>query len=199
MKSLVRLLVIPIIFAFLTACSGDSNTAATDTTTTITGAVTAPSGAISFNNQPPSLQQRLASAIFGNKAHAVVSGSSSVGSGVTVELIEIDAAGNKVGSTIESTTTDADGKYTLKTVKPASSKFIIRVSGTTESMDVRYTGTTNDVDPVSDAVSGLITAATSDLSKMSTDEVIEIADSVDGLVSAIDPTGLTDKYVSSSN
>ena len=156
----------------------------------ISGTVTAPSGDVAFNVQEPSALERFAS-IFGTKAHAAVSGVTAVGAGVTVELIEVDASGNKVGATIETTTTDADGKYTLFTDKSANSKYVVRATGTTESMDIRFAGFEADVNPVSDAVSDLITAATDDLSKISVDELTEITEAVDGIVSEIDPTGLT--------
>lgn len=166
------------------ACSSGSSSS-----TTVTGSVTAPGGGIAFNT--PSKLQRFASSIFGKPAIAAISGVSSVGSGVTIELIEVDASGNKVGATIESTTTDSNGAYSLTTSKSANSKYVIRATGTTETLDVRYSTSAIDIDPVSDAVSGLVTSTASDLTTMSTTEITELRDAINGIVQNIDPTGLS--------
>lgn len=170
--------------ASIVACGGGT------TTSTVSGAITAPGGSVAFN--PPSkLEQMLASIFGGKSANAAITGTSSVGAGVTIELFEVDASGNILGAALAATTTDSNGEYSFETAVPASSKFIIRAKGITESMDVRYTGATNNVDPVSDAVSDLIASSSTDLSKISTDEITEIADAVDGIVQEIDPTGLS--------
>ena len=176
----------PLMFA-VTACSSSSSSS----TTSVTGSVSAPGGSVAFN--PPGKLESMFASIFGSHAIAGVSGVINVGAGVDIELIEVDASGSKVGATIASTTTEADGSYTL--LVPGSyqpdSKYIIRATGTTESMDVRYTGATNNIDPVTDAVSDLITTTVSDLSTVSTTEVTQIKEEVDAIVQAIDPTSLS--------
>jgi 5-hydroxyisourate hydrolase-like protein (transthyretin family) len=181
-----KLVMILLMFVFM-ACSKSNSPAST---TTVNGSVSAPGGALAFN--PPSALERFAYSIFATRAEAGVSGVVSVGGGIDIELIEVDADGTKVGATIVSTTTESDGSYTLEV--PAShrpdSKYVIRATGTTQSMDVRYTGSTNDIDPVTDAVSDLVTTTATDLFDISPDEIVEIKEEVDGIVQNVDPTSL---------
>ena len=168
-------------------------------TSSLTGSVSAPGGSIAFN-QPSGIKRMFAEMIGGKLAHAAITGVSSVGAGVTIELIEVDASGNQVGDAIASATTDASGAYSLTVISGFSpdSKYIIRATGTTESMDVRVTGTSNDIDPVTDAVSDLVTTVAADLSTISVTEITEIKDAMDGIAQAIDPTGLTAEALSAA-
>ncbi|MBN4080700.1 hypothetical protein JYT31_03445, partial [Beggiatoa alba] len=93
----------------ITACGGGGGSTSTDTT--VTGTVSAPGGSVAFN--PPGKLERFAASIFGAPALAAISGIATVGAGVTIELIEVDASGNKVGATIATTTTDASGAYSF--------------------------------------------------------------------------------------
>ncbi len=88
----------------LTACKGGDGVS-------LSGNVSAPGGGMAFN--PPSKLEQMFASIFGKYAIADVSGVSSVGSGVTIKLFEVDENGNIVGDAIASTTTDADGQYSL--------------------------------------------------------------------------------------
>ena len=170
----------------VSGCSSN-NTAATS----MTGNVSAPGGSIAFN--PPGTLERMFASILGSSAHAAISGVSKVGAGVTIELIEVDADGNKVGDTLASTTTDASGAYSLTPPAGfvADAKYVIRATGSTETLDVRVTSTTsNDVDPVTDATSDLVTSQFSDLTKISTDEIVVINDAVDAVAQNVDATSL---------
>lgn len=156
---------------------------------TVSGTVTAPGGELAFN--PPSKLQRFASSIFGKPAVAALANVSAVGSGVTVELIEVDADGNQVGDAIKSTTTDSSGSYSFKTMTDPDSKYVIRATGSADTMDVRFTSTSSSIDPVTSAASSLITDTASDLSALSVEEVVELQSAVETLAQAVDPTGLS--------
>jgi hypothetical protein len=171
----------------LTGCNSN-----TTPTSNYTGTVSAPGGSVAFN-PPTGLKKMFAEMVGGKMAEAAISGVSSVGAGVTIELIEVDADGNKVGDTIASTTTASDGSYTLvvPTDYTPSSKYVIRATGTTETLDTRVTSTTNDVDPITDAASDLITTEFTDLSKISVDEVEIINDAVESVAQDVDTSGLT--------
>jgi hypothetical protein len=150
----------------LSACGGggDATTSSTPAPVTpvtvpVSGTVSAPSAAIAFR-QPGALEQLLAG-LFGKAAYALVPGSSAVGAGVTVNLIEIDSSGNQVGNVIATTTTNVSGGYTLAApegFQPAS-KYVVRVVGNTTTMDAIVTSTQVDVDPYTNASRVLITGA----------------------------------------
>ncbi len=138
--------------------------------------------------------------IGGKLAHAAITSVSAVGAGVTIELIEVDASGNQVGDAIASATTDASGAYSLTVHSGFSpdSKYVIRATGINESMDVRVTSTSNDIDPVTDAVSDLVTTIAADLSTISVTEITEIRDALDGIAQNVDPAGLTAEALSAA-
>ena len=92
----------------LTACGGDGS-GTSSSTVSLSGTVSAPNGSIAFNDSNNFLT-RLAG-LFVSDAMAIANSGtfSGVGAGVTVELIEIDSTGAKVGSTLASATTDSTG------------------------------------------------------------------------------------------
>ena len=131
-------------------------------TTNISGSVSAPGGAIAFN--PPTGVRKFFAEIFGAPAVADIPGSSLVGAGVTVSLIQIDATGAQVGSPLATATTDLNGAFSL--AAPASfvpgPQYVIRAEGaSTSSIDAMVTGTTVKVDPSTQATETLILGSVS--------------------------------------
>lgn len=128
-------------------------------TVALSGTVSAPNAAVAFHR--PTITERLLAGLFGEAAYAIVPGSTAVGAGVTVNLIEIDSAGAQVGSVLATATTNVSGGFTLDApagFQPAS-KYVVRVVGNTSSMDALVTGTQVDVDPYTNTARVLITGA----------------------------------------
>jgi len=149
----------------LCACGGggSSNGGGTPTppppavTTTISGSVSAPGGAIAFN--PPTGIYKFFAEVFGSPAVADIPGSSTVGAGVTINLIQIDANSNQVGSPLATTTTDSIGNYSLNAPDGfvPGPQYVIRAEGTgASSIDAMVTGTSVTVDPSTQATETLI-------------------------------------------
>lgn len=98
---------------------------------------------------------------------AAIAGTAPVGAGAIVELIEINNTGAKVGSTIASTTTAADGSYTLNAPSTfaAATKYVVRVtssSDATKYLDSIVTSTSLlDIDPATDVTKTLVINAAS--------------------------------------
>ena len=180
----------------LSACSGGTEGTGIVSPVKLDGVITAPGGAIAFNK--PDLWERMFAGVFGNSAMAAITGVASVGSGVTVKLIEVDASGNQVGEIITTGTTDAAGAFTLEapTDFNAGSQYVIRALGISENIDARVSSTTVDVNPITDAASQLVTAKISDLSKISTTELEEFVTTLNNLSKDIDPTGLSAQALS---
>ncbi len=183
----------------LGACSdgGSKNqSSTTEANPQLTGVVEAPGGQVAFNR--PGLLGRLLASIFGSSAVAAIEGVAPVGAGVNIQLIEVDANGDQVGLPLAETTTGDGGVYAI--VEPTGfmpgPKYVIRAAGNTGNMDVRVSGEVNDVNPVADAVSDLIASNVSELDKLTSAEVDEIADAVAELVQNVDPTGLDSAQLS---
>lgn len=158
----------------LSACGGGSggSTAVTAPVTgspppvvsmgvSITGAVSAPGGQLAFNS-PNDFLTRLGRMIIGTAFAGTTSGTfGNVGAGVTVSLIKVDTSGAQVGSAMANTTTLADGSYTL--TAPAgfvpSSEYVVRATSTSGTLDALVTGTTVNVDPVTNVTTTLILTA----------------------------------------
>lgn len=169
-----------VVAAGLTACGGGSTSSST---VSLSGTVSAPNGDIAFNDSTNFLT-RLAR-LFVSEAMAIASSGTftGVGAGVTVELIEIDSTGAKVGSTLASATTDSTGSYSLTAPSgfvPAS-KYVVRATGSSGTIDAIVTGTTVDVDPVTNVAKTLILASSPDLATISTSEVAAITNEVQNL------------------
>ena len=179
----------------------DSSTSKTLTitdndSTAVSGTVLAPNGAVAFNGKK--LYQKMLAWLFGD-VHAGISDVVSPVAGVTVEVYEIDASGNVVGGPITTATTDGNGIYKLAAPLDApASKYIVRASGSTGVLDSRVTAASVTVDPSTDATSDLITAVSTDLTALTVDEISEMQDVVDDLVTDIDTTGLSAEALSTS-
>ena len=189
----------------LTGCGGGggSSNEQGDTTEDLAGRVVL-SGAISATEGQDYGQLSLP----GSRVQSRLIGATGVGAGVPVELIEVDDSGNKVGAAIASTVTDDNGHYSL--TAPASANFtagtqyVVRVGGDIATqLDVRVTvaqSTTAsdpdvinilDIDPVSDAVSELLTALPNNTTTISVDEIGVITDEVSDIAQGVDTTSAT--------
>jgi len=175
----------------VSACSGGSEGSGISAPVKLQGTVTAPGGAIAFNQ--PGILKRLFASIFGNNAMAAIDGVANVGAGVSVNLIEVDASGNQVGAVIASGTTDASGAFSIDAPESftAGSQYVVRAAGSSENIDARVASTTVDVNPITDAASDLVTTKVDNLDKISTVELDEIAKTLDDLSKDIDPAGLS--------
>jgi len=82
----------------------------------------------------------------------------SIGVGATVNLIQIDTQGNQVGSVIVTTSTDVSGNYTLNipTTYSASTNYTITASDGTNTISAIWTGSTTDVNVITDAATTLL-------------------------------------------
>lgn len=176
----------------LTACSSGGGGGNNNTPENITGTVSAPVGGLAFKQ--PSFLERLYAGIVGESAQAALNGIVAVGEGVTVQLLEVDAAGTVISNPVlAEATTEAGGTFTITPPDgfTPGPQYIIRALGATETIDARVSDTSVDVDPVTDAASDLITAVADDLTTISTDELEEIVNQVEELTDSIDETGLT--------
>lgn len=165
----------------LTGCGGGSGTASG---VSISGTISAPGGQVAFN-QATDLLSRLAR-LFIPSAYAQTSGAfSGVGAGVAVNLIEVDTAGNQVGSPLATSTTLADGSYTLTAPEGfvPSSKFVVRATASGGQLDAIVTGTTVNVDPVSNTTTVLVLASASGtgLGSVTSAEVNAVQDTIQAL------------------
>ena len=175
----------------LTGCPSSSSSSAPGPVN-ITGTVSAPgstTGAIAFAQPQQSFRSMLANLFTSQALATSITGTAPVGAGVTVELFEIDNTGAKVGSTIATTTTAADGSYTLaapSTFVPAS-KYVVRaISSTTPTnyLDAIVTSTAVDVGPGTDVTKSMIISAASGVAALSTitpQTVAEIQNTVEQL------------------
>lgn len=189
----------------LTGCSSGSSSSSGTTSPAavqIQGVVSAPgstTGTIAFA-QPDSSFKSMLAAMFLPHAHAAaITGTAPVGAGAIVELIEIDNTGAKVGSTIASTTTAADGSYTLNAPSTfaAATKYVVRVtssSDATKYLDSIVTSTSVDVDPATDITKTLVINAVSGvgISSVTPEAVAEIQSTVEDLGNEIDSAAFTD-------
>jgi hypothetical protein len=123
----------------------------------MSGTLSAPGGALAFN--APTGPQRLLAEIFGRDALAALSGTSPV-AGAAVKLIQIDSSGAPVGSVLASTTTAADGSFTLNVPTPFTPgpSFVIRATGTVTLDRMVSDFTSQDVDPSTDVTKSLVLA-----------------------------------------
>lgn len=156
----------------------------------LTGTVRAPGGTVAFVQ--PTRLQRFFAGVAGIPAYASIEGLAGVAN-ATVELVEVDADGMEV-SVLATATTDSNGAYSIETPEgfTADTRYIVRVTGTTDSMESRVTGTQVDIDPVTDAASAFVTENTSaeGLSAVTINEAEEILEAVDDVAGEIDPVGM---------
>lgn len=172
--------------AAISGCSGSSGGGVP----AISGTVSAPAGTVAFFQ--PRGMDRLFAAVFGAPAYGDITGVINVGGGVTVNLIEVDAAGNQVGATLATATTASDGSYSIE--EPAGftpgPQYIVRADGGGgASIDARVTSSSVNIDPVTNAASDIVTTG-GNLSNLTAGEVDVIVDTVDSVAQDIDASGL---------
>ncbi len=197
MNILSKIVAITFIASLMSGCGSSSSSSSSGgsvlSAVAITGTVSSPSGVFAFN-EPTGFKHYFAQ-IFGSNAYAAVFGSSPVGSGVIVNLIEIDATGNQVGAIIATGTTISGGTFTIdapSTFTPAA-KYVIRAEGTTD-MDAIVTDTAVDIDPSTHATKTLlvdVTTTAGSLANVTIEAVKEIQNLIDGLGNDINTAGLT--------
>ncbi|GMR20817.1 MAG: hypothetical protein BMS9Abin36_1414 [Gammaproteobacteria bacterium] len=178
----------------LGGCSSSSSsgggTPPPPTTVNVAGSVSAPGGSVAFYN--PSITERIFAMFVGAPAYAAISGVLDVGAGVTVNLIEVDAAGAQVGAVIATATTTAGGAYSLDAPEgfTPGPQYVIRAEGGGgAAIEARVTSTSVNVDPISEAASNVVTSTASDLGTLTNDEVDAIQNAVDDVSQDINPAG----------
>ena len=189
----IKLLLPAALASFVVACGGGgggstSSSGGNPTTVNVSGAVSALNGQVAFYS--PSIMDSMLAGIFGKPLFAAVSGESSVGPGVTVNLIEVDNSGTQVGAVIATTVTDASGNYSIDAPDGfvASAEHVVRAvnSAGTVVIDARVDTLTPDINTTSDASSAVIADKNMDLTKLTTDEVLVIKDAVSDVVDSTD-------------
>ena len=189
----------------LTGCSSGSSSSsaasASPSAVQITGTVSAPggtTGSIAFAQPDTSLKSMFAAIFMPQAQAAAVAGTRPVGAGAIVELIEINNSGNKVGDTLATTATLADGSYTLNAPSTfaAATKFVVRATSATDPsafLDAIVTSTSVDVDPGTDVTKTLVINAASGvgIASVTFEAVAAIQRTVEDLGNEIDPTALT--------
>jgi hypothetical protein len=180
-----------VVGATLGTPSSTTVTIKNDDSIAVNGTVSAPGGSLAF--KAPGLLDRMFAVVFGKGAYAAVSDLVMPVASATVELYEVDANGDVVGSALDNATANGTGDFTLDAPADAldSVKYIVRASGTTETMDSRITGTTVNVDPSTDAVSRMVATVASDLADITPQEVMDMQTDMEELTSDIDKSGLT--------
>ena len=167
--------IIGILFTLLTiaGCGGGGGGGGAD----VSGTVNAPGGTLAFN--PSTGIQKFFADLFGQKALAAVEGLSAV-SGATVKFIKIDSDGNQIGSVLSTATTDANGNFSLKSIPSPSGEYALIASGSSGEMKMLYSAYSSQIiDPGSTATMNSIVGMSSDLSKISSTEIIEIREEVE--------------------
>lgn len=193
-----ELLISASLVGLVAACGGGSASGPGKQTTQLVPATVAVSGSVSALNgevafYSPSVTDTLLAGLFGKPAFSAITGETSVGAGVTVNLIEVDVNGATVGDVVATATTDADGNYSLEAPEgfTADSKYVVRAVGTSVNSDARVTTLAQDIDTTSDAASSVISTAAMDLGKLSTSEIEEIHAAVADIVENTDSGATT--------
>lgn len=163
----------------------------------VLGTVSGPGGLIAFKGS--TLLDRMVAALFGQSAVAGIDDLVSPVPSATVSVFEINADGDLVDpSPITTTTTDGNGSFELAAPLDAPApKYIVRATGSSGALDSRIFKTNIDVDPLTDAVSNLITDVADDLGLIENAEIQIIQEVVEDLVYDIDSSGANASQLSS--
>lgn len=184
-----KLLAPAVLAGLVVGCTGGTD----PVTVSVSGAVSALNGKVAFYS--PSTTDQLMAALFGKPLFAAISGESSVGPGITVNLIKVGADGKQVGAVIATATTDADGKYSIDAPEGfvASSAHVVRAVNSTGAVTVeaRVDSLTPNIDTTSDVTSSVIAANALDLAKLSPAEIAEIQAAIADVVENTDATTAT--------
>jgi len=190
MKKLLSILSIAF---FLTGCGSGVSTSA------VSGSISAPGGSFAFN--PPGKIEQFFASLIGSPAVAKIDGLAGVGSGVTVNLIEIDADGNQVGDVIATATTNSAGTYSLSvpTSYSAAAKYAIVGTGTSDTIKSMWEGATVDVDPGSNATMSALLDAATDLSTLDTKEIISARELIEDFTENLDTSESSNVTIYTAN
>ncbi|WP_455206677.1 hypothetical protein [Kaarinaea lacus] len=190
-RMVVKSVIVALGITLLGCSSGGDSTPAAPATTTITGTVTAPGGAIA------TLEQKTFFAKFFNfvlpGAIAMITGTAPV-SNATVELIKLDNDGNQTGNALTSAITDTAGNFSIETTEVLSAKLVLRVQGSGgATLRAMAVSSTVDIDPVSEYVltqiENVISNQNASLANLTNSEIENFLSSVDML--NVDLTGMT--------
>lgn len=120
---------------------------------TLSGVVLLPTGQLSAS-AAPSFWSLLQATVFGHDAVASVSGLMPA-AGATVELLDLDAEGNVQLPALATTTTNADGGYSLTPLPVPGSRKIVRATLEGEKVRAFVAAGIVDIDPVTEMVVSL--------------------------------------------
>lgn len=191
-----KMLAPTLLVGFLSACGGGGGGATpAANTVTVAGSVTAVNGQVAFYS--PGIIDTLIAGIVGKPAFSAITGETNVGSGVTINLIEVDDSGMQVGEPLATTTTDASGNYSLEAPEgfDVSSNHVVRAVGTSVTADARVDTLTPSISSTSDVVSAVIASNSLDLTSLSVEEISEIQAAVEDVVENTDAaSGTVDAY-----
>lgn len=154
---------------------------------TVSGTVSAKSGTLGV---PVTALQRLWNGLVGGSAVAALPGVTAV-AGVTVKLYALDSSGAVVGDALDMTFTDMSGMYALRVsgnsnTPSIANGLLLRAEGA-ESLAAFVTGTTVDINPVSDVTVSVVTDLIPDLASLSVPELSQISNAVHAAYNDIDP------------
>ncbi len=162
----------------------------------LSGNVASPGGSIALNELTG--WRRFLAQIVSGEAIALSPGMSSVGSGITVNLIKIDNTGAQVGPVLATTTTDSLGNYILQ--EPAgfmpASNYVVQAVGLGAGIQSFVTGTTVNVDPYTQTVVKLITgsissAGTASITQVTSADVAAVLETVIGFSTSVSMAALS--------
>jgi hypothetical protein len=147
---------------------------------------------------------RMVASLFVTDAYAANNpGVTSVGAGVTVELIQVDNSGNPVGNPLATATTDSSGNYTL--AAPAGftpgANYVVQAIGAT-TLQSFVTSTSVNVDPYTSTTVTLITGSVSQasgaLTNVSSADVTAVQNTVLQTTGDVSTTSTTSATLASS-
>ncbi|MBU57645.1 MAG: hypothetical protein CL543_02090 [Alcanivorax sp.] len=145
---------------------------------TIEGTASAPSGMVASLREPEVLRVVLNFLI--EPAAAAITGLQPV-NGASVELIRVDNDGNPVGEVLATTTTSANGGYTLTLPQGVdlAGNLVVRISGPNAEMRAQVVEQAVDIDPASEFLLREFIAQGTDLEQLVVNEVVKIKGQVD--------------------
>lgn len=164
-----------ILITALTACGGGGGggTTADPATTTVSGVVEAPSMAVVRYEDKGTL--RMIASLFISDLHAAVTGLVSVPD-ATVELIRINEDGSQNGAVIATTTTNADGSYSLDFEGTLTGDMVVQVTSDSGTpMRSLVVSDVADINPVTEYVMQQVLESIQNNDHITLDSITEAA------------------------
>ena len=167
-------------FCLFCGCGGggsDSSPTAANTTETISGSVTAPSGVL--------LSVKSGGILPATGLEAK--------SGVSITLYKIDDNGTKSGSTLSTAVTDSSGNYSIALPEGVSfaSNLVVAVGSGNNLMRAFVTGTKIDLNPLTELVVSKVAENSQSLSQFTITEIASILDQVNTSGASVSLSGQT--------